>query len=215
MIIEEQVASIFPAVEAIVCPDRETWLRRRMEGIGSSDAAGVLGCSPWTDAVRIYCAKIGRMLQQEETAEMRRGREMEPKIRALYAERHPEHAVVDLGEWTILRALVTPYLQATIDGAITGDPRGPGVMEIKTSRSDRGWSSGPPIQYVAQVQHQILVTGATWAVVAVLFGGSDYLEYPVSRDEELIALMVGRESEFWSRVQRRDPPIEIYAAKER
>jgi predicted phage-related endonuclease len=50
------------------------------------------------------------------------------------------------------------------------------------------------------------VTGMDLIDVAALIAGDDFRVYPLERDERLIARIVEREAEFWSRVQRRDPP---------
>jgi predicted phage-related endonuclease len=62
------------------------------------------------------------------------------------------------------------------------------------------------LQYQVQVQHEMAVTGAAWASLAVLIGGQKFLWMDVPRNQDFIDALVAREAEFWSRVERRDPP---------
>ena len=44
--------------------DEETWLDYRRKGIGGSDAAAVLGVSPYKTARDVYFEKLGRKKEQ-------------------------------------------------------------------------------------------------------------------------------------------------------
>src|SRR5436309_6683915 len=44
-------------------------------GIGSSDAATVMGLSPWSTPLGLYLDKTGQLPEQPESAEMRRSEE--------------------------------------------------------------------------------------------------------------------------------------------
>ena len=46
--------------------DEETWLEYRRKGIGGSDAAAVLGVSPYKTARDVYFEKLGRKPDVEE-----------------------------------------------------------------------------------------------------------------------------------------------------
>lgn len=49
----------------IVCKDRAEWLEARRDGLGASDAAAVLGISPWKTNVQLWEEKC-RLVQPED-----------------------------------------------------------------------------------------------------------------------------------------------------
>ncbi len=81
-------------------------------------------------------------------------------------------------------------------------------MEIKTAgyHSAPQWEDGVPIAYQCQVLHQLAVTGHAWADVAVLIGGQDFRIYRIERDDDKIADLIERESQFWACVQDNRQP---------
>lgn len=84
------------------------------------------------------------------------------------------------------------------------------MVEFKTSSKSDGWGEPGtdeiPDYYMTQVQHYLAVTGVKTADVAVLIGGNDFRIYTIEADEELQALLIERESEFWALVESRTPP---------
>jgi len=86
----------------------------------------------------------------------------------------------------------------------------PGVLEVKNVDVSKGrlWedTQEPPIEYMVQVQHQLMVTGAKWGSIAALVGGNRFMWADIPRDEELIAMIRTLEIEFWNRVLTQDPP---------
>lgn len=191
--------------------DREQWLAERRTGIGSSDAAAACGLSQYRTALDVYCDKLQLVPPQEDNRAMRLGRRMEPVLAAEYEDqtgaavarpipmrRHAEH----------------PCLLANLDGLREGTDW---IVEFKTAnlRQAKRWgepgSDEIPDEYMAQVQHQMMVNGSDLADVAVLIAGSDFRIYTVERSDRLVRLMLERELELWDRIQRRDPPSPDYA----
>ena len=85
------------------------------------------------------------------------------------------------------------------------------VLELKTGYSAaEGWgepgTAEIPVHYRAQVLWQMLCVDVSYAIVAVLIGGSDYREYTVLRDERDIAVMVEAGRRFMHRIETGDPP---------
>lgn len=173
---------------------REAWLENRRKGIGGSDAAAVMGMSPWTSAVDLYLDKTGQSDPVSETDAMRWGTILEPIIVQEYSNRtgrevkrfdkafrHPEH------EWCL----------ANLDGIADGTR----IVEAKTARSDDDWgpsfSDEIPKQYFCQIQHYMAVTGATVTDVAVLIGANDFRIYEIDRDQKFIDKMIEAERVFW------------------
>ena len=183
--------------------DREQWLRERMQGIGGSDAAAVLGLSKWKTPYALYLEKRGEAPASDDSEPMRWGRLLEPVVRQEYAERSGE--VVRLPT-EMLRHARYPWMLATVDG-ITDTGR---LVELKTARSAEDWGEPGtdeiPQAYLIQVQHYLEVTELEVADVAVLIGGQDFRQYEVEADAELQDMIVEAEAQFWDRVQRADPP---------
>lgn len=89
----------------------------------------------------------------------------------------------------------------------------PGVLEVKNVDVSKGklWDEAqePPIEYIVQVQHQLMVTGAQWGSIAALVGGNRFLWADVKRDDELIAMIRKLEVEFWTACLKGEaPPID-------
>ena len=57
-----------------------------------------------------------------------------------------------------------------------------------------------------QIQHYMAVTGCQGAYIAVLIGGNAFRWRFVERDEELIAMLISLEEDFWRHVQKGTPP---------
>lgn len=190
---------------------REQWLEMRSRGIGSSDAAAVLGLSPWKSPLALYAEKIG-LVEPEDLSEkehVRWGNILEGPI----AERYVEvtgRPVSDPGPFAVDVHPKYPYLLASVDRRIQsdGNGRGPGILEIKTASAykESEWLEEPPVPYQIQLQHQLMVTGCTWGSLAVLIGGQKFYHVDLEINEPFCGLLLNAELDFWDRVERRDPP---------
>jgi len=177
----------------------------RVNGIGGSEAAAVLGLSPFKTPYQVWQDKLGLSGERETTPAMTWGLLLEPVIRQKYADetgrtvRKPGH----------MKSARYPFMLGTLDG-ITDDGRG---LEIKTARSSADWGEAGtdeiPQAYVIQCQHYAEVADLEVFDLAVLFGGSDFRLYEVPRDRELQAMMIEREAAFWKMVEAKTPPDPI------
>lgn len=177
-------------------------IAERRQGIGASDAPAVLGLSPWRTPLEVFLEKTGRAGPQEESLPMRVGRALEPVVLQAFAE-ETGLSVTRQQERIIDPAL--PWRWATVDAIADG-----ALVEAKTA-GDRGEWGEPgtdqiPRHYIVQVQHALACTGFKLAYVPVLLSGRDFRVYEVRRDEAIISAITEREVEFWSRIERDDPP---------
>ena len=152
--------------------NREDWLEGRMQGIGASEAAAVVGVSPWMTPMELWRLKVGAAQAKDlsGSAAVSRGVRMEPVLRDLYAAMHP-HYTVDYHAYDILCQEERPWLVAALDGAVTDDQGRRGILEIKTSTPNgklgwAKWDGQIPLHYWCQIQHQMLATG--WDFVDLL-----------------------------------------------
>jgi len=184
-----------PVTAKVSEQSREEWLAQRSTGIGGSDAAAILGISPWTSGWALWKEKIGEAPPVAETDAMRRGTETEPMIRKAFAAvtgfevvttdysyRHPE----------------IPWMLANLDGLVlddfTGKPRA--ILEIKNSHNARGWRDGVPDYYVSQVQHYMAVVNIDLAYVCVLLDDHELQWFEVPADPAYQSALIAQEGLF-------------------
>lgn len=191
-------------------PDRAAWLEWRRAGIGASDAAAVVGLSRWGSAYSVWLDKTGRTpLDRPATAAMRWGLLLEDAVCKAFEEEH-DTDVIWRGAWA--QNVATSWLRATLDGICVLDGE-VCVVELKTSNGrDGAWDQGVPDYYQVQVQHQMAVTGAQRAFVAVLLGGSEYASYEIERDEEALAVLLPALEAFWRDHVAADRPPDVDGA---
>ena len=185
---------------------REAFLAERRKGVGGSDVAAILGLSKWSTAYDVWQSKLGLAPPITDNDAMKWGRLLEPVIRQQYASR-TGFAVAVPGD-----PLVMPgyhFARANLDG-IREDGR---IVEIKTARYGDEWgeegSDEVPVAYALQVQHYMMVAGASVADVAVLIAGSDFRVYTLEADRELHGMILDAEAEFWSLVETKTPPAVV------
>jgi putative phage-type endonuclease len=195
----------------------EEWLELRQLGVGGSDAAAVLGLSPYKTNFALWEEKTGLRAPEdlsdneavhwgnvlEEPVAQEFARRTGRKVRRVNAMlRHPEH----------------PFMLANIDREIVAEDGGkPEILECKTAghwaANSEQW--GPtdtdlvPAPYLVQTMHYLAVTGRDRARIAALIGGQELRLYTVERNEDLIAALIEREREFWHAVETRTAPAII------
>lgn len=176
------------------------WLSWRRKGIGSSDAAAILGVSPWATAYDVWMEKTGREYRDRSNWATQRGNEMEPKARADYEFRFGIEMKPELVE-----SKQYPFLKASMDGANFTEKGG---LEIKCpGEKDHALAAEGkiPDKYMAQIQHQLLVTGFDW-IDYYSFRDEKGIRIRVYPDLEFCKKLLAAEIEFWNFVQSDTPP---------
>ena len=152
--------------------NRKEWLKARQKGIGGSDAASVLGISPWKTNVQLWEEKTG-ITEPEDISEkevVRFGKESEAAIRRLFQLDFPEYQVSYDEFGMIANEPDCPFIFATLDGELTDGSGRKGILEIKTTEIRRfidwkKWNGQIPDYYYAQIVHQLLATGYEFAIL--------------------------------------------------
>lgn len=212
------------ALERICPTNREEWLAaRQIQGIGASEAAAIVGLSPWMSKNELWYIKTGKKIAKDLSgnAAVEQGIRMEGAIRTVFAARHPEFQV-EHHAYDILYQTERPWLFATLDGEITESFADSSVkkypLEIKTS-TPRGkadwdkWSDGKiPDNYYIQILHQMLATGWEKAyLTAFLYGKEDIIirEYDFLRKdcEADLTWLLKEETEFYKSVVSGQKPL--------
>lgn len=188
---------------------RIQWLEQRRAGIGGSEAAAVLGLSPWKSALELYCDKLGiNPTEYQEPDWLYWGKALEPIIADRF-KKDTGRVVVNDGEFHVQRSEEYPWMLCTIDRTILRDDTNePGILSIKNVAGFKKaqWADEPPVEYQVQIQHEFVVTGRRWGSFAVLFNGHDFGWYDVERNDRFCEHLIKQERLFWQRVLTQEPP---------
>jgi len=178
----------------------DDWTEWRKKGIGSSDAPIVMGLSPWTTRLQLWEQKLGLSPGFQGNFATERGHQMEPKARAAFelemGEEFPETLAVhsSLG-----------FLRASLDGF---NENLNAILEIKCPGKedhDKAKAGQVPEKYMAQVQHQLLVTGAKLCYY-YSYDGEKGVTVEVEPDLKYMEDMLNQITAFWTLVETRVPP---------
>lgn len=188
---------------------RDEWLKARHNGVGASEAAAVLGISPWQTPLGLYLQKIGDVPDTPATPRMEWGL----KLERLIAEEFATTSGISLEKGPpLLQA--HPWMLASLDYWVPGER----VVEIKTVSpfaADGFGEDGTaeiPAHYALQVQQQMACANVPHAtLVALMLGTYKTHVYEVPRNDEVISQLSEAEREFMARVARRDPPLPDFA----
>lgn len=177
----------------------------RTEGIGASDAAGILGLDDWNPPIRVWRRLRGEALPDTSGEAAEWGQILEPVVLGRYAVKTQSLVLQPITSWVHRDH---EWLHATPDGVIaeqgpTVIPRvnsdilanrvpfalanGAGLVQAKTASAylAHEWADGKaPRKYVVQVQVEMAVTGAPWCDLAVLIGGNDFRVVRVESNRE-------------------------------
>lgn len=173
----------------------------RRKFLGGSDAAAVLGISPWRTPLDVYLDKVQQRVEVDDPARqrvLRRGHRMEPYVVDLLSEetglviarRNERYTDSEFG-----------FLACEIDAEAESGEN----IEIKTVSPFKAKEWGEqqtdaiPVHYTAQAMHGLMITGKAVCVFGVLIGGDDFRVYRVERDDQIIGAMREKEVEFWVR----------------
>jgi len=175
-------------------------LRNEQGVISGSEIGTILGLSPFTSAITLWAQKTGKLPNQvEPNTAMRLGQLVEPAIRTLYKEHHPEHQVVEVGTYAHPEH---SWAHANPDALCVDETGQPYILEIKHTATY--WDSVPE-HYRAQVFWYMWVFDIKRAVFAVVNAGR-YKEYEVLWDEFEFDAIYHRVLDFRTRVFADEQP---------
>lgn len=192
--------------EFVAAPQRSArWLELRKSGITATDATVIAGLSPFKTPYQLWAEKTGKVAEAEVGAAAQRGIILEDAVVTYYEAETGRKLKKSNG---IVRRKDEPWVMASLDRTIVGEP---GLVEIKTSASRR-WSLYPvPPEVEAQVQWQMLVTGAPWVDVVALLGGLVFRIERVNADSDYQQELLSKAAHFKSLVETDTPPEKVGA----
>lgn len=183
------------------------WHLDRLNGIGGSDAAVVLGISPFKSRLQLWHEKVNKQINTTEQDNLifEIGHLLEPMIANYYSK-------------TTNRQLETrqqkihpqyPFIMGNVDREIVKSERETlGILEIKTKGAFVNWENDiiPPY-YISQLQHYLSIYNYNWGSFAVLDLQSRTITYTdIERDDIFIEKLIEEEKKFWKLVQDKIPP---------
>lgn len=195
-----------------VYDSRVPWLLARGKGLGASDAAVILGESGFKSAFALYTERKTEdvVYDAEEPLLFEVARFLEPKVLELYTREIEECTMhVDLGPWSLVRHPSHSWLSCTPDYLVYREDKGWGCLEVKTAHimTKAEWDDEPPTSHQIQLQHQLMVTGLDWGVVAALIGHHLFKLKHFERHQPFIDnVLFPKLEEFWQRIQDGNPP---------
>lgn len=144
--------------------DEASWHKERGKGIGGSDAACVLGLSPYKSNVDLWREKTGRK-QPEDISDkpaVKYGKDAEEHLRGIFILDYPQYAL-NYSPYDLHINEKHQFIKATLDGELTHlTTQTKGILEIKTStilkQNDwEKWDNKIPMNYFCQVLHYFLI----------------------------------------------------------
>lgn len=180
--------------------------KARLNGLGASDSAIIMGFSTYKTPYELYLEKTGVVEASDEESEQQYwGNMLEQSILDHFAR---ENKVTLEYPDTIYHPKY-PFIFANLDAWC---PELNAVVEAKNSNSfmaktwDRVQEDGIPMQYLIQIAKQVAIADCEEGYCAVLIGGNEYRQYTYRRDMELEDMIVQADIAFWDCVQMRIEP---------
>lgn len=134
------------------------WLDWRDNTIGSSEAGTIMGASPYNTPYELWLQRTGRVEVDQEKYAYMLGHKFEPILREL-----AESRVYEVFEPQNINSSNHRFMHASVDGI---NMEGNIIMEIKLNKADVHKMVAAkgivPEYHLWQIQHQLIVTGATF-----------------------------------------------------
>jgi putative phage-type endonuclease len=188
--------------------DRANWLAVRRTGIGSSDVPILLGLSTGEYAkseLDLYMDKRGEVPDDESGEAALWGTLLEDPVAREWARREnsrdPLAPLLTVQKVGTIAHREHRHMLCDLDRRVIGCPDHERcALEVKTRSAYKAsdWADGVPEDTLAQVMHQLAVTGYDAIHVAALIGGQKLVTYVVEPDADMIADLFAIEDQFWT-----------------
>ena len=207
--------------ESVLFMQDDKWREGRKHGIGASDAAAVMGISPWKTEAQLWDEKANGKMLDFHNSDTVRGHRSESHILELYGIETGRK--IFSGERIMLTSKRNPFMSCTLDGIDFTDEGNPIIIEVKSVKFSHGeWSDDKiPDYYFTQLLHQLAVTGWNEAILLVRFtrnegwaSASERLYHVKRADvQDQSDKLARKESKFWNEyvVKKRRPPCRMPA----
>jgi putative phage-type endonuclease len=176
------------------------WHACRLQHLGASDAAAIMGVSPWSNQLKLWNEKVGLAGPKKETGPMLYGRQEESKALDSFIE---ETGIIMAPAVRFHHTI--DFMMASLDGL---SPCETLALEIKCpGKKDHTTASegNIPDKYYPQLMHQMEVLGIDMIYYYSYNPSSQYL-IEVKRDQVYIDDMLEKERKFWDCVLKFEEP---------
>lgn len=166
-----------------VSDQRKEWHEARATIIGATDSPKILGFSKYGTALSVYNDKVDPDTSDRQMSlPAWLGLRMQSTVGELYTTATGVRLRADN---RLHRMAAHPYIGCHLDFRAWGKPRL--LVECKTRAYMKGWGEEGteeiPVEIWVQVQHEMMVTDAELAHVAVLFGHHTFKVYVIQPDK--------------------------------
>lgn len=206
-------------------PNKEAWLKGRINSLGASEVASVLGIG-FLSQDALWDIKTGKVEPADLSFNdrVRYGTEAEACLRALFALKNKDKYLMEYNPYRVYNNERHPFLTATLDGELTRlSDNKKGVWECKTvwinsSKMLEEWKGKIPDKYYCQVCEQLAITERSFAVVTaeLIFpdGESEIHNYTIDRTEQVerdIKFVYESAVDWWLKyvVTQKKPPVKM------
>jgi len=183
---------------------RPDWLALRRRGLGGSDAAAVLGISPFRTARDLYYDKRGIVTadDQENWVALEVGNLLEPLVARIF---EAKTGLKVYQRKCMFQHPLYPWMLADLDYLVDLPDGTTAIVEIKTTNynaKDKWWYNGEeivPVYYETQGRHYMTVMNLNRVYYCCLYGNNEdeamirHIDRDMAYEAELIAL----ERDFW------------------
>lgn len=191
----------------------EEWLSWRRRGIGGSDAAAVMGQSPFCTKRDLFYDKCGiqPVLDEEESNWVAKevGHRLEDLVAEIFSRK------TGLKVFPVRKMFqhpLYPFMVADVDYFIELADGTIGILECKTTNyncQDKWVNNSVPVNYEYQGRHYLSVTNLNVAYFACLYGNNEneFIIRRMERDLDMEADLIAEEEYFWTEnVQKQEEP---------
>lgn len=193
----------------------DEWLDYRRKGLGGSDAAAVMGLSPFCTCRDLYRDKLGIEPAGDDDKNwvaLEVGHRLESLVAEIFRRK------TDLKVWEDKRMFAHPdpeysFMQADLDFMVQERDGRQGILEIKTTNffcRDHWDDDNVPVNYELQGRHYMAVMDLDFVWYACLYGNNDsqFIMRRIDRDLEFEKEMIEQEHFFWNEyvLKKREPP---------
>jgi putative phage-type endonuclease len=186
-------------------------MRKRETGIGGTDVSAIVGINPYKNSHDVFLDKTGRSPRTPMNEPMYWGVSLEENVAKRYQEEHPDVDVVNgLG---VMEHPKYPWWLASPDRSVLKGGKRIKGLEVKTASifKKKEWGEPGtdqiPRHYLLQALWYMPILNVNEMDVPVLFGGQEYAEYTVKRDNELLGIVFEKAEKFWKdHILKDEPP---------
>lgn len=180
-------------------PDRPSWLARRREGIGGTDAAAILGRHQYVSPLDVWLDKRGLAEERPPNEVMEMGLELEPVIARRYVKKTGRQ-LMEMAPFSVANHPTQSWAFCSPDRIVVDRERG---LELKSAgfmmRDEFGEEGTDhiPEGYLIQSHWCMAITGIDRWDVAVLIGGQELRVFHVERDLEFENVLIDQLGAWW------------------